>query len=113
MSNKKPTQDSSASNSDSIEQKVTPLRCFTGSIISGGLAFALYTLFSSIAQIYATKPMVSSSAIALRISIAVRTLVTGIVALGAGVFAFVSLGLFLLGIQLIIQGFKGQDGVEK
>ena len=102
MSNDTPNQDSSGS----ADQKVTPLRCFFGSLISGGLAFALYTLFSSIAQIYAAKPMVMNSAIALRITIAVRTLVTGIVALAAGVFAFVALGLFLLGIQLIIQGFK-------
>ena len=105
--NDRPTnQDASVSNKESLDQKVTPLRCFVGSIISGGLSFAIYLLFSSISQTYAAKPLVMSSALALRISVSVRTLVTGVVALGASVFAFVALGLFLLGIQLIVQGFK-------
>ncbi|MDJ0687568.1 MAG: DUF3082 domain-containing protein [Xenococcaceae cyanobacterium MO_188.B32] len=106
MNDKTTNQDSSAPSDESLNQKVTPLRCFVGSIISGGLSFALYLLFSSISQTYAAKPLVMNSALALRISVAVRTLVTGVVALGASVFAFVALGLFLLGIQLIVQGFK-------
>jgi hypothetical protein len=42
---------------------------------------------------------------AINIAGAVRTLVMGIVALGAGVFAFASLGLMLLALQLLIQKF--------
>ena len=91
---------------ESLDKKITPVRCFMGSAISGGLSFAIYTLFNSISQTYAAKPLVMSSALALRISVAVRTLVTGVVALGASVFAFVALGLFLLGIQLVVQGFQ-------
>jgi hypothetical protein len=40
---------------------------------------------------------------AINIAGAVRTLVMGIVALGAGVFGFASLGLMLLALQLLIQ----------
>ena len=103
MNDKTNNQDSSP---ESSEQKITPLRCFMGSAISGGLSFAIYTLFNSISQTYAAKPLVMSSALALRISVAVRTLVTGVVALGASVFAFVAMGLFLLGIQLVVQGLR-------
>ena len=106
MNDKTTNQDSSVPIDESSDNKITPLRCFVGSIISGGLSFAIYLLFSSISETYAAKPLVMSSALALRISVAVRTLVTGVVALGASVFAFVAMGLFLLGIQLVVQGFK-------
>lgn len=86
--------------------KATPIRCFFGTVLSGALAFGLYTLMSSIVQTYATKPVIADSIIVLRLTVAVRTLVIGVAALGAGVFAFVALGLMLLGIQLTIQTFK-------
>lgn len=84
----------------------TPLRCLTGAVISGGLGFLLYRLTMSIALTYATKPIVSDNAFALRIASAVRTLVTGVTALAAALFAVAALGLTTLAIQLIIQGFK-------
>ena len=111
MNDKTTNQDSSVPIDESSDNKITPLRCFVGSIISGGLSFAIYLLFSSISETYAAKPLVMSSALALRISVAVRTLVTGVVALGASVFAFVAMGLFLLGIQLVVQSFK--EGSEQ
>jgi hypothetical protein len=108
MSNKTPTKNSSASGDteESSSKKVTPLRCLVGATISGGLAIALYSLMSSIAQTYATKPIVATNPVVLNIAIAVRTLVTGVVALGAGIFAFVALGLLLLGIQLTLQSLR-------
>lgn len=111
MNDKTTDRDSSTPMDESSDKKINPLRCFVGAIISGGLSFALYLLFSSISQTYATKPLVMNSALALRISVAVRTLVTGVIALGASVFAFVAIGLLLLGIQLIVQGFKAENGV--
>ncbi|MCC0176175.1 DUF3082 domain-containing protein [Waterburya agarophytonicola K14] len=87
-------------------QKATPLRCFIASIISGVFAFGLYLLFSSIVQTYATKTITSNSAIAINLASAVRTLVMGTVALATGVFGMVAIGIFLLGIQLMIQNFK-------
>ena len=106
MNDKTTKQDSSTSIDESPDKKVTPIRCFIGATISGGFSFAIYLLFSSISQTYAAKPLVTSSALALRISVAVRTLVTGVVALGASVFAFVAIGLFLLGIQLLVQSLR-------
>ena len=113
MNDKTSDRDSSTPADESLDKKVTPLRCFGGAIISGGLSFALYLLFSSISQTYAAKPLIMNSALALRLSVAVRTLVTGVVALGASVFAFVAMGLFLLGIQLLIQGFTAGNGLEE
>ncbi|PPS44140.1 DUF3082 domain-containing protein [Chroococcidiopsis sp. TS-821] len=81
----------------------TPLRCLTGSLISGGLAIALYSLTSAIAQTFATKPIHSDNPAVINIASAVRTLVVGITALGTGIFGLVALGLIGLAIQILIQ----------
>jgi hypothetical protein len=94
---------------ETTQKKITPLRSLIGAIIASGLAIALYSLMSSIAQTYAAKPIVATSPIVLKITIAVRTLVTGVVALGAGVFAFVAVGLLLLTIQLAIENMKNNE----
>lgn len=91
---------------DQTTETTTPLRCFFASCISGVLAFASYSLFSSIVQTYATKAVTSHNPIVINITSAVRTLVMGVVALATGVFAMVTIGLFLLGIQLMLQSFK-------
>jgi uncharacterized membrane protein HdeD (DUF308 family) len=91
---------------DKKTETTTPLRCFFASCISGALAFASYSLFSSIVQTYATKAVTSNNPIVINITSAVRTLVMGVVALATGVFAMVAIGLFLLGIQLTLQSLK-------
>jgi len=89
---------------DSSNQvQATPLRCITGSVISGGFAFATYSLMIAIATTFANKPTHSDNQTVINIASAVRTLVVGIVALGAGIFGLVALGLFALSIQLLIQ----------
>lgn len=65
-----------------------------------------YRLAVSIAATFASKPVVSDNPAVVNISAAVRTLVNGMVALGAGVFGIAALGLVALGIQLI---FKPED----
>ncbi|MEO0013755.1 MAG: hypothetical protein RLZZ535_2144 [Cyanobacteriota bacterium] len=87
-------------------ETTTPLRCFLSSVIAGALAFASYSLFSSIVQTYATKAVTSNNPLVINITSAVRTLVMGVMALATGVFAMVTIGLFLLGIQLMVQSFK-------
>ena len=103
----KDTSNESVSNVDSelelSTSKVTPLRCFIASVISSVFAYGLYLLFNSIVQTYATKAITSNNPIVYNLTTAVRTLVMGIVALGTGVFAFVAIGIFLLGIQLTFQ----------
>ncbi|MUL37235.1 DUF3082 domain-containing protein [Gloeocapsopsis dulcis] len=84
-------------------QNPTPLRCFTGSLISGGLAIALYSLTAAIAQTFAAKPIHSDNPAVINIASAVRTLVVGITALGTGIFGLVALGLIGLAIQILIQ----------
>ncbi|MGD1873494.1 MAG: DUF3082 domain-containing protein [Mastigocoleus sp.] len=85
------------------QNQPTPIRCFTGSLVSGGLSYAAYSLMISIATTFANKPVHSDNPMVIQLSSLVRTLVVGVVALGAGVTGIVTLGLFALGIQLLFQ----------
>lgn len=95
MTNPKPT--------NSPQTLTSPMRCFMGALISGGLTFALYSLTASIAQAFAAKPLSSTNTLTINIAVAVRTLVVGVSALATGVFGLVAVGLVALGIQIIIQ----------
>ena len=88
-----------------IEEKLpaTPIRCFTGALTAGTFSLLAYRLTLSIATSFANKPVVSDNPAVVNISAAVRTLVTGMVALGAGVFGIAALGLAALGIQLLFK----------
>jgi hypothetical protein len=86
----------------------TPLRCFIGALVAGGLGTAAYFLTTSIATTFANKPP-TGSALAVNISIAVRTLVVGTSTLATALFGITALGLVALGIQVMI---KGADGVK-
>lgn len=109
-----PTKPDPQSDSAIADKKdnVTPLKCFFSSIISGGFAYAIYLLFNSIVQTYAGKAITSTNPFVINLTSAVRTLVMGVVALATGVFGMVAIGLFLLGIQLTIQGIKGASQKE-
>lgn len=87
----------------------TPLSCFSGSFMAGTLGILCYRMMVAISTTFAAKPVISDKTVVLNISVAVRTLVVGIVALGAGVFGISAVGLFLLGIQILIKKFKGKD----
>ncbi len=78
----------------------TPLRCLTGSAIAGVMAFMMYLLTSKIAISFARTPVSNKSQAAVNISIAVRTLVTGMTALGMSVFGIISLGLIVLAVKI-------------
>lgn len=95
---------------DSAKRKqVSPLSCFSGSFVAGTLAILVYRMMIAIATTFANKPVTSDNLTVVNLSAAVRTLVVGIVALGAGVFGIAALGLFLLGVQLTIKKLMGQD----
>jgi hypothetical protein len=96
-----PKERSSADSSTQVQ--ATPLRCITGATISGGFAFITYSLMIAIATTFANKPTHSDNQTVINIAAAVRTLVVGIVALGAGIFGLVALGLLALSVQLFIQ----------
>jgi hypothetical protein len=84
----------------------TPLRCFTGALIAGSLATALYSLTQSIIQAFAHKPLPSGNVTATNIAVAVRTLVMGMSALATAIFAIAAVGLVALGIQLLVKQFR-------
>lgn len=83
--------------------QTTPLRCITGALFSGALAYAAYSLTSAIATTYATKPIHSHNWIVLNITSAVRTLVVGVTAFASAVFAIATVGLVALAVQLLFQ----------
>jgi hypothetical protein len=91
---------------------VTPLRCLIGAVISGGIAFAAYSLTIAIAQTFAAKPIHSDNFTVVNIATAVRTLVVGIMALGTGIFGIVAIGLVALAIQLSIQKLMNKGSGE-
>lgn len=78
----------------------------TGAAISGGIAIALYFLTSSIAQTFAAKPLASTNSTAIRISIAVRTLVVGMSTLATTIFGVITLGLIVVSIVVLVQQLK-------
>ncbi|MGH1393573.1 MAG: DUF3082 domain-containing protein [Trichormus sp.] len=100
------TEENTTPTADTTTQVSTsPLRCVIGSMISGAMGYGLYSLMIAIATTFAAKPIHSDNQLVIKITSAVRTLVVGIVALGSGVFALVAIGLFALGIQLLLQNF--------
>jgi hypothetical protein len=98
-----PESQKTSTSAKTSKKEVNPLSCFFASIISGGIAVMIYFLMSAIVATYANKPVISDSAIVIKITTAVRTLVIGVAALGTGVFGLVAVGLFLLGIQVTIK----------
>ena len=94
---------STPSNDLALAPMAKILKCFSGSFMAGTIALLAYRLMLGIATTFAAKPIVSDNPATTNIAAAVRTLVVGMVALGAGVFGVAALGLFLLGGQLLIQ----------
>ncbi|MGL5080892.1 MAG: DUF3082 domain-containing protein [Microcoleaceae cyanobacterium] len=98
----------SNSKSDVSQGKVpnstlTPFNCFSNGVVLGAIATALYFLTRSVIEVYAHKPVYSDNAVAIRMSVAVKTVVVGLCMMGTAVFGFIALGLVLLGIKLLIQ----------
>lgn len=102
-----PTQTEDSPSSTPIRRS-TPLRCFTGALISGSLAIALYSLTASIARSFASKPLPTGNVTTTNIAVAVRTLVVGMSTLGTAIFAISTLGLVALGIQLVIMQLRSK-----
>jgi hypothetical protein len=90
-------------------EKITPMRCWLGAVIAGGIGYFVYLLTQAIATSFARTPVTSDNLIVLRITAAVRTLVLGVASLGTFVFAFVALGLLLLGMQLTWKSLTSRD----
>jgi hypothetical protein len=95
-------------NSNDSPPEITPLRCLTGSLISGGLGYLLYQLTTSIATTFAAKPFIQKSYLATNIGIAVRTLVVGACSLATFIFILSAVGLLALGIQTLFRQLKSE-----
>ena len=106
MSNSNTEQKSESKSVGSSTITPSPWRCLLGAMISGVFAYGLYNLTYSIAQTFASKPVQSTNPITVNLSVAVRTLVTGLTAMAAGIFGFVAVGLIALGIQAFPPRFE-------
>ncbi|WOD41308.1 DUF3082 domain-containing protein [Nodosilinea sp. E11] len=84
------------------------LQCFSGSFVAGTIAILAYRMMLAIAANFAARPVLSDNPAVVNISSAVRTLVVGMAALGAGIFGLAALGIFLLGVQLLFQRLTGR-----
>jgi hypothetical protein len=113
MANPSPPPPTEQKAIDATTTPPTPLRCFTGALISGGIGTLLYFLTQSIIQSFANKPLPTGSATATNIAVAVRTLVVGMSTLGTAIFGITALGLIALGIQLLAQSTRSQDRDNK
>jgi len=105
---KKPTEIEAINPTESPKKEVNPLNCLLGSVMAGGFATGLYLLTYAIASTFAKKPITSDNLFVIKIGAAVRTLVVGVASMATFIFGFVAIGLILLAIQLVIQGFKKQ-----
>ncbi|MDX2100281.1 MAG: DUF3082 domain-containing protein [Leptolyngbyaceae cyanobacterium bins.59] len=87
----------------------SPLRCFGGSLVAGGIAVLFYFLTKSIALAFALRPISFDNRITYNIAVAFRTLIVGMSTMGTGVFGLAAVGLMGLGIQLVIQKFTAKS----
>lgn len=91
----------------------TLLRCWGGAVLAGAIAWAAYNMTIAITTTFASKPIQSDNVAVVNISVATRTLVMGISALGTFVFAIAAVGLLALGVQLLIQSLLKQTEVNQ
>jgi hypothetical protein len=98
-----PMADPTSSLTSPRSSQTGPLKCLLGALIASAFTYGLYRLTSAIALSFASKPLQSSSSTAMTISVAVRTLVVGLAALGTGIFGIACLGLLALAVQLTLQ----------
>ncbi len=84
----------------------TPLRSLTGAFLSGTMGLLLYQLTKSVIRSFAEHPTLSHNQVAINLSVAVRTLVIGLVTMATGIFALVAVGLVGLAIQLALQKLR-------
>ncbi|MCY7320880.1 MAG: DUF3082 domain-containing protein [Phormidesmis sp. CAN_BIN36] len=89
-----------------------PLQCVLGSLVAGGIALVLYKMTQSIALSFANRPLQYHNVTTLNIAVAVRTLVVGLSALGTGIFGLAAVGLFGLGIQVLIRQAKPRSTTD-
>jgi len=84
-------------------------RTMTGAIMAATMAFPLAKLSSKIAQSFAEHPFTSDNQTALKISIALKTLVVGLSTLATGIFCMAALGLGALSIQILWQNLRSSS----
>ncbi|MEB3293071.1 MAG: DUF3082 domain-containing protein [Synechococcales bacterium] len=98
---KNANSNSNISLNSAISQPPSVLRCILGAVVSAAIAFVLWNFTQTIAATFAAKQITSDNMIVIRVSVAVRTLVIGMITLGTGVFGLAAVGLFGLGLQTL------------
>jgi hypothetical protein len=94
------------------KSNVTPLNCFLGGLVAGAIGFFFYHSAEAIAGVFARTQIHSENFLVIRMSTAIRTLVIGMFALGAGVFGMAAVGLTGLGFQTIFQKTPSSESID-
>lgn len=79
----------------------SPLRCWSGTAVSGSMSFAAYLLTNKVIANFASHPP-TGNGFAMRIGVTVRTLVMGVSTMATAIFGIIAVGLLLLGIQSLL-----------
>ena len=99
MSDEKP--DLPTEETPEVEALPSPVRCWSGTLVAGGMSYAAFLLTQSVVASFASKPATGNQ-LALQIASTVRTLVMGIFTMATGVFGIIAIGLFLLGVKSML-----------
>jgi hypothetical protein len=99
-----PDPNSSAPSTDLSSTLPGVWQCLGGSVVSGAIAVGFYRLTLAIAQYFVARAPHTDNITILNISVALRTFIVGLSALGTGIFGLVSLGLLGLGMQVLLRG---------
>lgn len=79
----------------------SPLRCWSGTMVAGGMSYVAFLLTQNVVASFASKPATGNQ-LALQIASTVRTLVMGVFTMATGVFGVIAVGLFLLGVKSLL-----------
>lgn len=87
-------------------KSVSAWKTSSGALLAGLFALPLAKMSSLIALSFAEHPFTSDNQTALKISIALRTLVVGLSTLATGIFCVAALGLAALSVQILWQNLR-------
>ncbi len=96
----------SESPSTSKSNQTSVWRTLSGALLAAVFALPLAKMSRLIALSFAEHPFTSDNQFALKISVALRTLVVGLMTLATGIFCFAALGLVALSIQILWQNIR-------
>lgn len=101
MSDITPDPQTAATPEVETEPLPSPIRCWSGTLVAGGMSYVALLLTQNVVASFASKPATGNQ-LALQIASTVRTLVMGVFTMATGIFGIIAVGLFLLGVKSLL-----------